>query len=70
MEITFADGTSIEVAASALNGFIQNDLEWMEFVHGRASNPRLSAPKSLPKPANQIAPSVSRCRTTPCWAGC
>ncbi len=53
MVMTFADGTSLEVAASALN-VTQNDLEWLEFVHGRASNRELSVPKSLPKPANSI----------------
>ncbi|HET7872248.1 MAG TPA: hypothetical protein VFL42_07030 [Terriglobales bacterium] len=70
MEINFADGTSIEVAASALNDFVQNDLEWVEFVHGRVANKKLSIPKSVPKPANQITASVSRCGNTRCGAGC
>ena len=70
MVITFADGTSIEVAASALDAFILHDLKWVEFVHGRASNQELSAPKFLPKPASSKAPSVSRCRTASCSSGC
>jgi len=37
MTITFADGTRIDVAASALDDFLRHDLKWVEFVHGRAS---------------------------------
>jgi hypothetical protein len=37
MTITFADGTRIEVAASALDDFVRYDLTWAEFVHGSAS---------------------------------
>jgi len=37
MTITFADGTRIEVAASAFDDFVRHDLKWVEFVHGRAS---------------------------------
>jgi hypothetical protein len=37
MTITFADGTRIEVAASALDDFLRHDLKWVEFVHGRVS---------------------------------
>jgi hypothetical protein len=37
MTITFADGTRIEVAASALDDFVQHDLKWVEFVHGSVS---------------------------------
>jgi hypothetical protein len=70
MQFSFADGTSIEVEASALNDFVQNDLEWVEFVHGRVSNRKISVPKSVPKPANQVGASVSRCGKTPCGAGC
>jgi hypothetical protein len=36
MTITFADGTHIEVAASAFDDFIKYDLKWVEFVHGSA----------------------------------
>jgi len=38
MTITFADGTRMEVAASAFDDFIRHDLKWVEFVHGRASD--------------------------------
>jgi hypothetical protein len=37
MTITFADGTHIEVAASAFDEFVKHDLKWIEFIHGRAS---------------------------------
>jgi hypothetical protein len=36
MTIKFADGTNIEIAATALDGFVKHDLKWAEFVHGRA----------------------------------
>jgi hypothetical protein len=36
MTITFADGTRMDVAATAFNDFIAHDLKWVEFVHGRA----------------------------------
>jgi hypothetical protein len=37
MTVTFADGTRIEVAATAYNDFVRHDLKWAEFVHGRAT---------------------------------
>ncbi|HZU30176.1 MAG TPA: hypothetical protein VFB79_03620 [Candidatus Angelobacter sp.] len=37
MTITFADGTHLEVAATAFDEFVKHDLKWAEFVHGRAS---------------------------------
>ncbi len=36
MTIKFADGTHIEIAATAYNDFVKHDLKWAEFVHGRA----------------------------------
>ena len=42
MTIRFADGTHIEVAATAYNDFVRYDLKWAEFVHGRASVKSLS----------------------------
>ena len=36
MTINFADGTHIEIAATAFDGFVKHDLKWAEFVHGRA----------------------------------
>jgi hypothetical protein len=37
MTIKFADGTNIEVAATAFDDFVRHDLKWAEFVHGRAA---------------------------------
>jgi hypothetical protein len=37
MTVTFADGTRIEVAATAYNDFVRHDLKWAEFVHGRVT---------------------------------
>jgi hypothetical protein len=45
MTITFADGTRIDVPASAFDDFLEHDLKWVEFVHGRAEVPL--PPKSL-----------------------
>lgn len=42
MTITFADGTHIEVAATAYNDFVRHDLKWAEFVHGRATVQKLA----------------------------
>ena len=36
MTIRFADGTHIEVEATAFDDFVKHDLKWAEFVHGRA----------------------------------
>ena len=36
MTINFADGTHIEIAATAFDDFVKHDLKWAEFVHGRA----------------------------------
>ncbi len=55
MTITFADGTRIDVAASAFDDFLKHDLKWVEFVHGRASKPEiaLAAPPLKTDPAKQ-----------------
>jgi hypothetical protein len=37
MTVKFADGTRIEVAATAFDDFVRHDLKWAEFVHGSAS---------------------------------
>ena len=42
MTVTFADGTHIEVAATAYNDFVRHDLKWAEFVHGRATVKKLA----------------------------
>jgi hypothetical protein len=63
MTITFADGTRMEVAASAFDDFIRHDLKWVEFVHGRASTSQSCR--------NQSAPIVRMRHTVvhPCTAG-
>jgi len=63
MTITFADGTRMEVAASAFDDFIRHDLKWVEFVHGRASTSQSCCKQRSPivKPANKVV--------HPCAAG-
>jgi hypothetical protein len=46
MTVTFADGTRIEVAATAYNDFVRHDLKWAEFVHGRATVQKLACKES------------------------
>jgi hypothetical protein len=62
--ITFADGTRIEIAASALDDFIKHDLKWVEFVHGRADNQLVSG--SLPYLAGLPKQNVHRCPSHAC----
>ena len=75
MQIRFADGTQIEVSASALDDFVRHDLKWAEYVHGTAamkaspdssdsSNPTV---KFAPQRAKQIAKNIVRC---PSAQGC
>lgn len=68
MQITFADGTRIEVTESALDDFIRHDLKWVEFVHGRASQKALLLRKAGAPPAKAGASSIKRCAQSP--AGC
>ncbi len=56
MVISFADGTQIEVAAAALDSFLQHDLKWAEFVHGSAA-----LEKRPPQTAVPVARNVTRC---------
>jgi hypothetical protein len=63
MTITFADGTRIEVASSALDDFLTHDLKWVEFVHGRAKNQPLLQPIRL---ANSNSPKQNDCRCPAC----
>jgi hypothetical protein len=64
MTITFADGTHVEVAASAFKDFIKYDLKWVEFVHGRASENHFSRnPK--PQSADLLRKIVHRCPSRP-----
>lgn len=58
MQITFADGTRIEVPAAALDNFIRHDLKWVEFVHGRASAQQLDG---LRQPSKAVSSTVKRC---------
>jgi hypothetical protein len=68
MQITFADGTRIEVTESALDDFIRHDLKWVEFVHGRASQKGLLLRKAGAPPAQASTGLVKRCAQSP--AGC
>jgi hypothetical protein len=69
MEIRFADGTQIEVAASALDDFVRHDLKWAEYVHGTAAmkSPADPTVKFAPQRAKQIAKNIMRC---PSAQGC
>jgi hypothetical protein len=60
MEITFADGTRIEVPASALDDFVRHDLKWVEFVHGRASE-RVNAVRATNSAPHIVSAAVKRC---------
>jgi len=66
MTVTFADGTRIEVAATAYNDFVRHDLKWAEFVHGRATMQKLAC-----NDARKLAPAgASLGRSVhPCPAG-
>jgi hypothetical protein len=69
MTITFADGTRIEVAASAFNDFVRHDLKWVEFVHGRVSeNPSAKLPcRDSHRPtAVSLKQNVHRCPAHGC----
>jgi len=46
MMIKFADGTHIEIAPTAFDGFVKHDLKWAEFVHGRATVKKLACSDS------------------------
>jgi len=65
MTIRFADGTRIDVPASAFDNFLKHDLKWVEFVHGRASDTQLFK-STLPIPEAPAQPNVHRCPSGPC----
>lgn len=68
MTITFADGTHIEVAATAYNDFVRHDLKWAEFVHGRATVQKLACKEG----SGMLAPHRGNTRyqsVHPCPAG-
>ena len=69
MTITFADGTRIEVAASAFDDFVRHDLKWVEFVHGRAStkpHPVFAVPRPASVPAVSPKQNVHPCPAHGC----
>ncbi len=64
MTISFADGTHIEIAASAFHDFIKHDLKWVEFVHGKVAE---TQPLQITKKAeNSLGKNVSRCPSRAC----
>ncbi|MGZ4873449.1 MAG: hypothetical protein ACXVK3_17120 [Candidatus Angelobacter sp.] len=68
MTIKFADGTHIEIAATAFDDFVKHDLKWAEFVHGRAIVKKLACNDSR----KLVPAAVSRSQNVhPCPAsGC
>jgi hypothetical protein len=69
MQITFADGTKIEVTESALDDFLLYDLKWVEFVHGSAQVVSGALHNSQAVAGRQISSSVKRC-TSASLGGC
>jgi hypothetical protein len=69
MQITFADGTRIEVTESALDDFVRHDLKWAEFVHGSASLHSGPIGKSGSLPVKSASAKVRRC-PSPSQHGC
>jgi hypothetical protein len=65
MQIKFADGTSIDVAESALDDFVRYDLKWVEFVHGPASDNLLPPRKSPSRLMQSISKRVKRGSSRP-----
>jgi hypothetical protein len=55
MTIKFADGTNIEIAATALDEFVKHDLKWAEFVHGHVVVKKLTCKEE----ARKLAPASS-----------
>jgi len=68
MTIMFADGTHIEIAATAFDGFVKHDLKWAEFVHGRAIVKKVTCCKESLHPPVPAASSLGR-NVHPCPAG-
>ena len=66
MTIKFADGTHIEIAATAFDDFVKHDLKWAEFVHGRATVKKLTCCKETLHPP---VPSGLGRSVHPCLAG-
>jgi len=68
MTVTFADGTRIEVAATAYNDFVRHDLKWAEFVHGRATMQKLACNERSSMPATHRG-NARHQSVHPCPAG-
>jgi hypothetical protein len=68
MTIKFADGTNIEIAATALDDFVKHDLKWAEVVHGRAIVNKLTCKESAHKATSQSTDTRHR-NVHPCPAG-
>jgi hypothetical protein len=68
MTIRFADGTHIEIAATAFDAFVKHDLKWAEFVHGRAIVKKVTCCKESLHPPVSAASSLGR-NVHPCPAG-
>jgi hypothetical protein len=68
MTIKFADGTHIEIAATAFDDFVKYDLKWAEFVHGRATVKKLACNDSrkLVPAATSLGRSVHPCPAGGC----
>ncbi len=64
MTFSFADGTRIEIPASAIDDFVKHDLKWVEFVHGRAEK-QLSS-DSLHHSMDSQKQNVQRCLRRAC----
>jgi len=64
MTIQFADGTHIEIAATAYDDFVKHDLKWAEFVHGRAIVKKLACCKEELHPLvpSSLGRSVHPCQ--------
>lgn len=68
MTIKFADGTHIEIAATAFDDFVKHDLKWAEFVHGRAIAKKAACCKEELHPPVPAASTLGR-SVHPCPAG-
>jgi hypothetical protein len=68
MTIKFADGTHIEIEATAFDGFVKHDLKWAEFVHGRATVKKLTCKESAYKSTSSSTDTRHR-NVHPCPAG-
>jgi hypothetical protein len=69
MTIKFADGTHIEIAATAFDDFVKHDLKWAEFVHGQATVKKLTCkedPRKLVPSTTSLGRSVHPCPAGGC----